>query len=82
MATAKQYSFTFKEIAALLVKDAGVKEGHWGVSVKFGLQGTNVGMTEDDLRPAAIVAMLELGLQQFDTPNGLTVDAAVVNSKK
>lgn len=79
MATPKQYVFSFKEIAALMVKDVGVKEGHWGIHVRFGLQAGNVGANNDDLKPAAILPILEMGLQRFEEPTSLSVDAAEVN---
>jgi hypothetical protein len=32
-----------------------------------------------EIVPAAIVPILEMGLQRFETPNSLTVDAAAIN---
>lgn len=82
MATPKQFTFAFKELAEVLVREAGVREGNWGLYVRFGLSATNVGTSDDDLKPAAIVPIVELGIQQFDTPNSLTVDAADVQRKQ
>jgi hypothetical protein len=82
MAEAKQFTFTFPEIAELLVKHAGVKEGDWGIFVKFGLAGSNIGDNENNLKPAAILPILELGIQRFEKPNNLTVDAAAVSKKQ
>lgn len=78
MPQAKNYQFGYKELATILVKEANVREGHWGLYFTFGLAGSNVGPSEDDLKPAAIVAITSVGIQQFETPNGLTVDAAKV----
>jgi hypothetical protein len=69
MATPKQFKFQFKELAALLAREAGVHQGHWGIYVRFGLGASNVGQTQEDLLPAAIVPIVELGIQEFDSPN-------------
>lgn len=79
MAEPKQISFTHKEIAELLVKGQGLHEGIWGIFIKFGLRGMNVGTADSDLLPAAIVPVAEIGLQRFDSENNLSVDAAKVN---
>ena len=81
MATAQVYEFTFKELATLMVRDVGVREGHWGAHAKFGLRATNLGPDDTGLMPAAVVPLLALGLQRFEKPNNLTVDAAEVNSR-
>jgi len=81
MAEASQIIFDFKEVAEALVKKQGLREGIWGLYVKFGIKAANIGGDESDLRPAAIIPILELGLQKFDTHNNLTVDAAKVNRK-
>jgi hypothetical protein len=79
MAEASQIIYTFKELAALLVKDQDKHEGHWGVYVKFGISAMNVGQTDNDIKPTALVPVLEIGLQKFEELNNLSVDAAVVN---
>jgi hypothetical protein len=81
MAEAKLYGYPLKEIAELLVRDRGITQGHWGVYVKFGLQAGNVGPTATEMYPAAIVPILEFGIQRFDEPNPLTVDAAKLEPK-
>jgi len=79
MAEATQILYTFKELAEVLVKQQGIHEGLWGIYVKFGIKAANVGETDGDLRPTALVPVLELGLQKFDALNNLSIDAAVVN---
>jgi len=84
MPEAKNIVFNFKEIAEALIRKADVHEGLWGLVVRFGLAGANIGSApgSEDLRPAAIVPILELGIQKFNEPNSLTVDAAEVNPEK
>ena len=82
MAEPKQYSFSYKELAELMVGELGLSDGLWGVQVKFGIAAANIGEGADSLRPAAIVPVMEIGLQRFDEPSGLTVDAAEVATKQ
>lgn len=79
MAEAKLYTFKFKELAEILVKSENLHEGHWGIYIEFGIQGTNIGPNESELVPAAIVPVMKIGIQRFDRPSGLTVDASQVN---
>lgn len=72
-------TYTFKELATLLVKDRGIHEGYWGIYAKFGITAANAGPSDADLRPTALVPILELGLQKAEGLNNLTVDAAEVN---
>ena len=82
MATPKQIVFSYKEIAEILVREQkDIKEGHWGIFVRFGLQGTNIGDPEGNVLPAAIIPIVEMGLQPFEKPSNITVDAAEVRAK-
>jgi len=79
MPEANQIAYSFKELAALMIRDRSIHEGYWGVFVRFGITATNFGASEADIRPAAIVPIVELGLQRFEELNNLSVDAAKVN---
>lgn len=76
MAEAKQIIFSYQEVAKLMVQELGIEEGLWGLYVRFGIAAANAGPNNEDLRPTAIVPIMELGLQRFDEPSNLTVDAA------
>lgn len=76
MAEAKQYTFSYREVAELMVQELGITEGLWGLYVKFGIAAANAGPDNENMKPTAIVPVLELGLQKFDEPSNLTVDAA------
>ena len=83
MAETKQITFTYKELAEMMIRHAGLKEGLWGIVVKFGISAANIGQSPEDVLPAAIVPVLEIGLQRVDEPSRLTVDAAeVTNSQR
>ncbi len=72
--------FSFKEIAEVLVRHADLHNGLWGIEIKFGIQGTNIGASPgSDLMPAAIVPVVKLGIQRFEKPSNLTVDASEIN---
>ena len=74
-----QISFSHKEVVAALIKEQNIRDGIWGLWIKFGIRGMNVGAGDDDLQPSAIVPVLAIGLQRFDKLTNLSVDAASVN---
>jgi hypothetical protein len=82
METLKKITFSHAQVSEALVKYHDIHEGIWGLYIEFGIAGSNVGPTQEDINPAAIVPILKVGLQTFDKPNNMTVDAAVVNPKK
>ena len=79
MAEAKQYIFSYREVAEALVKKQGIREGVWGIYLEFSLKGANIGPDDDRLAPAAIMGVSGIGIQRFEKENNLTVDAAKVN---
>lgn len=83
MPESREIVFSYKEIAETLIKKADIHEGTWGIVIRFGFGATNVNTNEiagtETLIPAAIASVREIGIQRFDTPNNLTVDAAIVN---
>lgn len=82
MPTIDRYHIDFKEMTELLIRHSSVHEGHWGIFIEFGLGAANVNVApppEERVLPAAIVPVQKIGIQRFDQPNPLTLDAAVVN---
>jgi len=81
MAEVKTYIFDYKEVAEALIKKQGIHEGLWGIYMEFGIAGANIhlGPSADTVVPAAVVPVLKIGMQRFDKPNALTVDAAQIN---
>jgi len=83
MSEIKNIEFDYKEVAEALVRYNDINEGLWGIAIRFGIQGANIGQGPGgDLTPAAIVPILKIGLQRFDEPNNLTVDASKANPRK
>jgi hypothetical protein len=81
MPETSQYTYGFKEIVTALIKIQDIHEGIWGLFVNFGLNATNVGPSENELRPAAMIPILAIGLQKYDKETNLSVDAAKVNPR-
>jgi hypothetical protein len=82
MGEASLISFSYKEVAEALVKKQGLHEGIWGLFIKFGISGANFGPTADDVKPTAIIPVLEIGLQKMEKENNISVDAARVNPER
>jgi hypothetical protein len=84
MPETKNYVFNYVELAKMMVKELDLHEGLWGIYVEFTLGAANVPTSPDNktIAPAAIAAIKSLGIQRFDAPNNLTVDAAEVNPKQ
>jgi hypothetical protein len=82
MGEPSQIIFSYKEVAEALVKKQGIREGIWGLFFKFGLAASNMGPNESHLKPAAVMAILEIGLQKFEKENNISVDAAKVNPER
>jgi hypothetical protein len=76
-----QFIFKYREILEDLIKRADLHEGKWQLIMTLGFSGINAGPTEDEVVPAAVVAITGIGLRKAapDSPPALTADAAVVN---
>lgn len=74
-------TFSYKELATVLIKHQGIHDGLWSVTVQLGFQVANVKVnpSEEELVPAAIVPLMKIGIQKQDKPSPLSVDAAKVN---
>lgn len=82
MAEVTQISFKHTEVVELLIKKQGLREGVWGLFFKFGLGAANLGQTETEITPSAIVGVLEIGLQKFEKESSIALDAARVNPRE
>jgi hypothetical protein len=78
-----QFALTHQELVALIIKNAGIHEGRWMLSITFGYAPGNFGPTQDQMVPGTVVAISQIGIQrevmEGIAPAGLTVDAAAVN---
>jgi len=86
MAETDRYVFDHREIVETLVKHQSLHDGLWMMLVEFGIKGMNVGPSNNDLAPAALVPVLKIGITKIapDHPlagSNLVVDAAKVNPR-
>lgn len=81
MAESSMILFGFQELAEMMVKQQDIHDGLWGIYIRFGIGAANAADATGTFYPTALVPVKELGLQRFDAPNNLTVDAAEVNPK-
>lgn len=81
MAEATQLMFKHAEVVTALIKQQGLHEGIWALTVHFGLGAVNAGQSPDgsDANPAAVIPVLGIGLQRADAASNIAVDAAIVN---
>jgi hypothetical protein len=78
-----QITYTHQELAAALIKDNDIHEGFWGVYLEFGFSAANIpSAPQNEIYPSAVVPVMKIGIQKFDTENNLTVDAAKINPNK
>jgi hypothetical protein len=79
MADVTQYTYKIKELTALFLKDQNIHEGHWQILVNFGFGAANVGPSEAEILPAAMVQVSGMGIQKVPEKTPLSVNAAEVN---
>ena len=76
-----QIAFTHAEIVELLIKKQDIHEGIWGLFLRFAFTATNAGPNSNEMMPAAVAAVQEIGLQRFDKESNMALDAAKVNPR-
>lgn len=76
---------SLKEFTELLIRERNVHSGDWAPYFRFGLNVANINVEYPEgvtnMRPASLVSLLELGIQQFPEPTPMTLDAGKVNPK-
>src|SRR5205814_8275016 len=76
-------SCPYKDVAAALVRQAGLHEGVWAVFFEFGIAATNIAdQSSGKVTPTAIIPVVRMGLRRSTTVDELSVDAAEVNPGK
>jgi hypothetical protein len=84
MPEVNQILFNHRELLEILIKQAGVHDGKWMIAVNFGFGPGSFGPAPDQMAPGAVVAVLQIGISRAaaETPEPMTLDAAVVNPQK
>jgi hypothetical protein len=81
MPEVKQISYDLREVAALMVRDQGIRSGLWMIWTRFAHTATNILPPENEpgpSGPASISMLVELGIQRANESGPMTVDAAEV----
>lgn len=71
-----------KEVTEVLVKHYGLHEGLYDLYLEYRLGFGNVGLSQDDLLPSAVVGIYKLGVTQVSAMGPMTVDVAKANPLK
>ena len=79
-----QHLYSLRDIVELLVKQAGIHEGQWTLSLGIQIGVGQYGPTPDQTAPGAAVTIVNIGIQKHPVgapigPSGIVVDAAIVN---
>ncbi len=75
------YSFSHKELLALLIKASDVHEGEWQLQVTFAFTAGNFGPNDESIVPGSISMVTQVGMTRAkpNSPKALVLDAAKVN---
>ncbi|HSI24782.1 MAG TPA: hypothetical protein VK952_04095 [Methylotenera sp.] len=82
LGTEPDHILSLKELATLLVKNFGLTEGLFDLSIEFQIGVGGVGPDPATLIPGATIGVSKIGLQSTNEKRADTVDAAEVNPKK
>jgi len=74
--------YALKEITALMLRDQGIRSGHWMIWTRFAQAATNIlppeGGPAGPTGPGVIAVVTEIGIQRVEQPGPLSVDASEV----
>lgn len=77
MAEATQIEYSLREVAELIVRHRGIKDGHWMILLKFAHTAGNISLeNKDDITPIVMNRVMGLGIQRVDEPSRISVDAS------
>jgi uncharacterized membrane protein len=79
MAEITKYDFSHKELVEALIKQQGIHDGIWSLTVEFGLAVANTGPGPNEIHPTALVPLVKTGIMKTNEMTSLAVDASVVN---
>jgi hypothetical protein len=81
MAESTQIVFPYKELVEILLRKQGITSGIWGLYIQFGIAAANVkNPLSAEMNPAAIVPVLQIGIQKFEEEGNLSVDASKLSA--
>ena len=81
MAEPTQLEYKLKDLAALMVRDQGIKDGHWMILIRFAHTAATIETPIEGAAPASISRVVSIGISRVDQPNPLSVDASEVSAE-
>lgn len=78
---AEQHLLNHQKLLVLLIKNAGVQEGFWMLSVEMQFGAINAGADEAHLFPTGLISISRIGIARTTVLNGLSADAAAINGQ-
>lgn len=76
------FKYSHQELAALMVKDQGIKKGYWMIQANFGWSVSNVvDPTGDVSGPGTLSILTSIGIQEAAEPTPFTIDASTLWEK-
>jgi len=81
MAEPTQLEYKLKDLAALMVRDQGIKDGHWMILIRFAHTAATIETPIEGATPASISRVVSIGISRVDQPNPLSVDASEVSAE-
>jgi hypothetical protein len=85
MAEATQFSFSWQEVAELLMKASNIHEGKWAVGLEFSVTVGAMGLKPTEASPGAMITahklMITAVTEGQPQPPNLVFDAALLNPR-
>ncbi len=81
----KRFVLPYRELVEMMIKKNDLHEGLWCLFARFGLNVANAQVDYEgasQIRPIAIIPLVEIGIQESKQLNELSLDAAKVNPGK
>jgi len=77
--TRKNYEYSHKVLAKILIVQEGIHEGHWQIDLKFDVRSKNVILEKGESFPGMLLTALNVGLLRQDKETERSVDASKAN---
>ncbi len=76
-----QFSFSYREMLELMIKQCGVREGKWMLVFNFGFAAGNFGIGPDEAAPGVLTSIQSVSIaktEDSNVPQNLIMDASQV----